>query len=299
MKQAILIAAYKNFDHLLEIINFFNDDVFEIYLHIDKKTKLPKSFVRKLNAAGNLKLLSRKYTVNWGGTNQLNCYLLLAEEAIKTKENVYFHLISGQDFPVKSITEFKKLFDNPIKHDYLENFELPREKWKNENGGFDRFLYYYFFDISYAHKFKKEILFLVKIQKKLSIKRSFPSKIKKYYGGSSWWSLTRDTLQYVIGYTKENPYLLKRMKYTLASDEIYFQTVIMNSAYAKNVINDNLRYIDWSPERIGKYNPSPALLDLSDFEKIKNSNKLFARKFDVPFSDDLKHAILNSRKVGN
>ncbi|WOD43419.1 beta-1,6-N-acetylglucosaminyltransferase [Hwangdonia lutea] len=296
MKQAILIAAYKNFDHLIEIIDFFNDDTFEIYLHIDKKTKLPKSVLGKLNTVSNLQLLSRRYIVNWGGTNQLNCYLLLAEEALKNRKNIYFHLISGQDYPVKSITEFKKLFENPQKHDYLENFELPRERWNNENGGFDRFLYYYFFDIFYSHKFKKAILFLVKIQKKLSIKRSFPKKIKTYYGGSSWWSLSKDTLQYVIDYTKENKYLLNRMKYTLASDELYFQTVIMNSVYAKNVINDNLRYIDWNPERIGKYSPSPAILDTSDFDKIISSNKLFARKFDVPFSDELKHAILKLQK---
>ena len=292
MKQAILIAAYKNFDHLMEIINFFNDDTFEIYLHIDKKTKLSNDVTKKLNTVNNLKFLSRKYIVNWGGINQLNCYLLLAEEALKNKENIYFHLISGQDLPVKNITEFKKLFDAPIKYDYLENFELPRKNWKNENGGFDRFAYYYFLDVFYAHKLTKWILLLAKVQKKLSIKRPFPSKIEKYHGGSSWWSLSKNTLQYVIDYTKETNYLLKRMKYTLASDEIYFQTVIMNSEYSKNVINDNLRYIDWDPKRVGEYNPSPALLDMSDLEKIKKSNKLFARKFDVPLSDDLKHVIL-------
>lgn len=296
MKQAILIAAYKNFDHLIDIINFFNDDAFGIYLHIDKKTKLPKNVIERLNRVNNLKFISRKYIVNWGGINQLNCYLLLAEEALKHKENIYFHLISGQDFPVKSINEFKNLFTTPIKYDYLENFQLPRKQWENENGGFDRFIYYYFLDVFYAHKLVKWVLILVKIQKKFSIKRPFPSKIKKYYGGSSWWSLSKNTLQYVIDYTKNNKYLLKRMKYTLASDEIYFQTVIMNSKHSKNVINDNLRYIDWNPERVGKYSPSPALLDIKDFEKIKNSNKLFARKFDVPFSDELKYKITEINK---
>lgn len=294
MKQAILIAAYKNFNHLFEIINFFKDDTFEIYLHIDKKTKLPNSVVEKLRTIKNLKFLSRRYTVNWGGVNQLNCYLLLAEEALKNNKNIYFHLISGQDFPIKNITQFKKLFGASEQYDYLENFAFPRINWENENGGFDRLSYYYFLDFFYAKKLYKWIMLLAKLQKKLSIKRPLPENIKQFYGGSSWWSLTKNTLQYAVDYTKANKYLFKRMRYTLASDEIYFQTVIMNSKYAKNVINDNLRYIDWSAERVGKYSPSPAILDISDFKKIESSNALFARKFDVPSSDELKHAILKT-----
>jgi len=81
------------------------------------------------------------------------------------------------------------------------------------------------------------------------------------------------------------------MKYTFCPEELYFQTVIMNSKYAKNVSNNNLRYIDWNPSRVGKDSTSPAILDLNDLEKIKNSNMLFARKFDTPNSDELKLAL--------
>ena len=44
MKQAILITAYKNFNHLIDLIDFFDDD-FEIFIHIDKKSILEKTTI--------------------------------------------------------------------------------------------------------------------------------------------------------------------------------------------------------------------------------------------------------------
>jgi hypothetical protein len=117
---------------------------------------------------------------------------------------------------------------------------------------------------------------LVKIQKKLRIKRKVPYNIfPKLYGGPTWWSLTRDSLQYVIDFTNTHRLSLKTMQFTFCSEEIYFQTVLLNSEHAKNIVNDCLRYIDWSSGR-GGY---PAFLDVTDYEKIKTSNNIFARKF--------------------
>lgn len=43
---------------------------------------------------------------------------------------------------------------------------------------------------------------------------------------------------------------------------------------------DYLHYVDWS-ERPGKPKNSPNTLVLGDYEKIKNSGYLMARKFDI------------------
>jgi hypothetical protein len=131
---------------------------------------------------------------------------------------------------------------------------------------------------------------LVRIQKKLKIKRSYPASFPKLYGGSTYWSLTRDTLQQVIDYTRIHPELLRRMKHTFCSEEIYFQTVIMHSPRSGNVVNDNLRYIDWVSERGGR----PAFLDASDFPDIRASNTIFARKLDLNNMIELKK-YLNSK----
>src|SRR5690606_14263674 len=142
----ILITAYKNFNQLIELINFFDGNSFAVYIHIDKKSKIDKETREQIISLPNVKLLSTRYKVNWGGLNHLRSYLHLANEALKNSEIRYFHLITGQDYPVKSITYFKKfLKDSEINGcDYIEYFEMPAKCWLN--GGMDRVEYFNFFD---------------------------------------------------------------------------------------------------------------------------------------------------------
>ncbi|PIQ21587.1 MAG: hypothetical protein COW65_08230, partial [Cytophagales bacterium CG18_big_fil_WC_8_21_14_2_50_42_9] len=66
---------------------------------------------------------------------------------------------------------------------------------------------------------------------------------------------------------------LKKFDFTHCADEIWLQTVIMNSGLS--IKNDYLRYVDW---RGGGW--SPKVLTVDDVPEILHSNCLFARKFD-------------------
>jgi hypothetical protein len=72
-------------------------------------------------------------------------------------------------------------------------------------------------------------------------------------------------------------------KYVDVPDELFFQTVIMNSPLCGSVVNDNLRYIDWKDPNAA----SPAILTTSDLESLTRSSKLFARKFDTTVDGDV------------
>ena len=122
MKQGILISAYKNFDHLIDIVSFF-DENFEIYIHIDKKSKVDGSIINTLHSFNIVKLISRKYLVNWGGLNHLKCILHLSEVALKSQELETFHLISGHDYPIKDISYFKDFFKTNKEKDFFSYFE--------------------------------------------------------------------------------------------------------------------------------------------------------------------------------
>jgi hypothetical protein len=63
-------------------------------------------------------------------------------------------------------------------------------------------------------------------------------------------------------------------RHVLIPDELFFQTIVMNSPLRDSVENENLRYLDWSRE------PAPAVLLESDLPALVSSHKLFARKFD-------------------
>lgn len=288
-KQAILITAYKNYNHLEEIIAFF-DENFEIYIHIDKKSKISKDELSLLLNNEIVKLVSQKYKVNWGSFNHLKSILYLSNEALKNNHNKYFHLISGHDYPTKSIEEFDYFIKNAEK-DHLDCFDMPFAGW-GINGGYDRLEYYNFFDLfNWKIDFQKKIIKkLLKWQKQIGFKRRISKDIPKMYGGSTWWSLSRISLEYVIEFSKNNPSFFKRLRYTFCPEEFYFQTVLINSKLKSKIVNSNLRYIDWS-NRNGN---NPSILDESDFHEIEVSKSFFARRFEYPVSMKLLQKIKNN-----
>lgn len=81
---------------------------------------------------------------------------------------------------------------------------------------------------------------------------------------------------------KKNPNFLKRFNYTWGSDEFYFQSILLNSKFKDNCVNDCLRYIIWD-------GGAPFNLKMKDYENIKNNinNNLFARKFDENIDNDI------------
>lgn len=286
MKQAILITAYKNYHHLEEIILCF-DANFELYIHIDKKSTISDIELTNLRKYDTVKLVEQKYKVNWGGFNHLKSILYLTEQALKNKENKYFHLITGHDFPIKNSTYFVEFFKEN-KAEYLEYYSIPK-MGHADNNNMDRIEYYNFFDLwDYKiHKGFQRIALAIRIQKRFGFKRSISAKMPKLHGGSTYWSLSKECLEYVMEFAKINKFVLNRFKYTLCAEEFYFQTVIMNSIFAEKVVNDNLRHIDW----VARNGNNPAVLDETDYEKLKKTNAVFARKFEYPQSTRLMNKI--------
>ncbi len=289
MKHAFLITAYKNIHHLKSIMEYFDDNC-TFYIHIDKKSIVTEKELNSLKASTQNLFVSRKFKTNWGGVNHLNCILLLLKEALLNKENEYIHLISGHDFPIKSPSYFTTFLNENKGRQFMEYFPLPNKIW--ENGGMDRLQYYNMYDfIDGKGKYQAYINKFINIQKKIGFKRQLKFNGINLYGGSTWWTLSYDCCKYVIDYSEKNSFFLKLFDYTFCAEEIFFQTVIMNSTFRKDVLNNNLRYIDWE-YRNGNI---PAVLDKSDILKLTESEHLFARRFEYPTSKSLIEKILTDR----
>lgn len=282
MRHAILIIAHRNFDHLLYLVDYFDGD-FDIYIHLDKKSKITPDELYRLRRANGVCGVYRKYSVRWGGYRFLKTILFLVAQVAARGGVDYAHLISGSDMPVRKLNEFKAFFSGRPVHEYLENFPLPTSRWTG--GGLNRIRYYHLHDYLDMHRpgnAKRQQAFL-RFQEKWHLRRKISEGLPRFYGGGNWWSLSWDCLAYVAEYTRKNRRLLRRLRFSFASDELYFQTVIMNSPFASRVIGHHLRYIDW---RFRNGN-MPANLDASDLERIMASPCLFARKVEFPVSAGL------------
>ena len=198
------------------------------------------------------------------------------------KQYQYYHLISGVDFPLKTQDEIHDFFDNNYPNSYV-NFD----KVANDTGDFlHRIEQYHFFqDIigrnsgsRFALLYKVESI-LLRIQKKFGIRRK---QYIKAYKGTHWFSITHNLAQYVISQEK---LIKKQFYYSIGADEVFLHSIIMNSPYVDDIINDSLREIDWD-------RGTPYIFRLEDTPMLLESPKLFARKFDSNIDKDVIEKII-------
>ena len=115
-----LIAAHKNQGQLLRLINHLKKD-FDIYVHIDKKSKLNLESFDNVNIYKSIK-------VYHGGVSQVAATLFLIREAFKNNYERYI-FISGQDVPLKTNKEIINFFDENKDKEFISF-----ENIKNNDG---------------------------------------------------------------------------------------------------------------------------------------------------------------------
>lgn len=285
MVHAFLVTVYKDEAQVCSLITQLLKYNSRVYLHIDKKTgALQKKLEAKYSGSKNVFLLANPVRVYWGGFSHLEAILALLKAAYAETESSRFHLLSGQDLPIRSKTEFDHFFRTNAHKEYITCFKLPDAQWAN--GGLDRIQHFHLNDIFNPKKFIYPRINgrLLRLQKWLGIKRKQPACISSWYGGGTWWSLSRKAVDEIFNFQEKHPGFIRRFKHTYCPEEIFFQTILSHSPLKDSIMPEDLRYIDWNVPG-GKF---PPVLDESYLEKIFKNEKFFARKFDSAIPENLR-----------
>jgi hypothetical protein len=88
--------------------------------------------------------------------------------------------------------------------------------------------------------------------------------------------LSHDAVRYISSFAEKKPEAVSFFKHVKMPDEIFVPTVLLNSPLRDTVVGQELHYIDWSHG-----GAHPKTLGSEDYDRIVESGKLFARKFDV------------------
>lgn len=275
-KNCILILAHKNHNQIMRLINHLKTD-FDLYVHIDKRNKLNIKSFDNVN-------VYKEFKTYHGGVSLVIATLFLIEEAYKNNYDRYI-FISGQDVPLKTNKEIINFFDTNKNKEYISYESINNSEAMYKEMSFR--LNSYNFGKLYRLIFHRNIREL--LSNFPLIKRTTPENI---YYGSQWWNLTNNAIKYILDYTKQNPNFLKRFNYTWGSDEFYFQSILLNSEFNNNCINDNLRYLIWG---VG----TPINFTIKDYDDIKNNinNNIFSRKFDENFDNDIINKLYKDLEV--
>jgi hypothetical protein len=282
MKHGLIVLAHDNIQELMDVLGQFGPG-FTAYVHLDRKARASEAELKALREMPMVRMVSRKYAVNWGGLNIVKAILHLTREALKDEGPSYFHTITGTDRIIVKPSEFKAFFERNKGKEYLLHFPLPTPYW--HHGGMDRLAYYDPLDLfDIRTKWGKRLRNMVlHFQQRTGISRDPGKDLPPLYGGSMSWSLSREVLEHVVDHLEKHPDYLNRFAHTFCPDEIALQTVIMNSPYASRVENNNLRFIDWDRKKAAQ----PYVLDLANWEAMCSSGMLLARKILSPYSDSL------------
>lgn len=289
--QAVVILAHKDVQQVVNLASKLNEK-FEVYIHFDKKINVDSQVLEKLKNMG-VKYYSEIY-VNWGGWSIGEAAVRMMKHCLKNPNIEYIHLISGQDWPIKNLDDIYQRFDGNNK------IYMSYEKAKSVTKSGENLIWWQKYYFNYDKVMRRTLFgkfyhrFLILFQKLLGI-----NKIKKLgidleiYTGANWVDLPRNAAEYSVKYLENHPNLLKMLQTGAFSDEFWLQTILCNSPLKECIVNKTLRHINWTK----KHGSRPAILDEEDYENIKNSDAIFARKFDKDISKELIQKIEDDSNI--
>ncbi len=275
MEKAYIILAHKNETQLKRLIHRLNDGMSSFFIHIDKNSALQDSKDAFKDLPKTQVVPSVK--TEWGNFGLVEA-TLNAMQAVKDSGKYFDRIIllSGQDYPIKSNEYINDFFKSSEHSVFMDHYTLPDfKKWAN--GGAYR-VNKYFFGLSTAEKYAAKTMNFLSTYIK-PMQRKLKTDMQHYYG-SQWWVIDGYTLDYILNFVRTKPEYVAFHKHTFAPDEIFFQTILMNTGNEElsgKILNDHVRFMRW-PDGSSAH---PEILIKDDLNNICTSKALFARKFDT------------------
>lgn len=260
MRIAYVVSAYKLPAQLERLLRRLRAPGTTFCVHVDRKTRAGVYAEMRARTADLDVVFLPRHVCHWGGFGHVRATL-------KGLDHLYRHevpfdyvvLLTGQDYPLVSPAHVGRTLAEAGGRSFMTHWPLPHATW-DDRGGLGRVEDWHLVTYRRAHV-------------ALPLRRHLPLGLAPF-GGAPYWCLSRAAVDFVQGFVQENAAVVRFFEHVYIPDELFFQTILMNSPLRDTVEDENLRYIDWSRE------PAPAVLTRHDLDPAFASGKLFARKFD-------------------
>lgn len=264
MKHAYLIIAHNEFEHLQRLVSALDDEHNDIFVHIDRKVRrLPELHASK----SKLTILDRRIDVRWSTRSQIRVEYALFEAATSKGTYEYYHLISGTHFPLKRQDDIHRWFDTAGGRSVLQSGDHTEADTRFK-------LEHYHFFLRWIQSRNRVLARLSNILWRSSlfiqkgiIKRKYSPLTVKYH---NWVSLSHSDVMELL---KLKDQIMRRMRYTFCGDEFFVPTAL-REAGKEFISTDQLLFADFSMT-------GPVVLRETDFNRLKESGCMFARKFSI------------------
>jgi hypothetical protein len=259
-----------------------------------------------LAGIGNLHLLPHR-PIAWGMFSWIDAVLRAIRWTLENVEFDWLVLLSGQDYPIRPVSEIERFLATTEYDGFLRGFPLQS---RPETAGEDlqRFLYRYYRIPTPSRLLRRATRSraagrgatvarrLRDAQPLLSVKggpsgmyfgvRRFRTPFTddfQWYRGSAWFTLSSKSVGIVDHFAMTNPRFMRYFRRMWGADESFVPTILLNEP-GLHLCLDHLRYVRFrggrQPAWSAAYAPS-VTLTIQDAPDILSSGKHFARKFDA------------------
>jgi hypothetical protein len=266
LKISYIIQAHQYPQQFNRLIRSLTHPSAEFYIHIDKKVDIAP-FQDSINS-DHVHFIPQRLNVHWAEFSQVEATINLFK-ALEDNDDQYVVNLSGVDYPIKSNDYILDFFTANNQLIYLEYSYFGPDCADERISRYQR---YHFF-LPLFNRFPKMRKFIRRSVKVLPI-RKLPNNLTAYTG-SDWWNLPYKAVRYILNYIDQNQEVVQYFRYTHHSIETFFHTILLNSDLKDQIINDNLRFIDWSGS-----SSHPNIITSDYYDRLAKSPALFARKFD-------------------
>jgi hypothetical protein len=272
VRVAYLILAHRAPGQLKRLVDRLRGPDVHIVLHVDANTSGSdwESLSHELDSPDIS--WAPRVACRWGDFTLVDATL----NCISTLSNLdsYFDfvvLLSGQDYPIKPRHFVSEFLESRRGECLMFIYPFPFPHWAH--GGYHRLPTW---RIPFPGK----------------PRRIFPPQLLGYrhkkvpfgyhpYGGSQWWCLPGNAVEYIRDFVQARPEFVEYYRGAGIPDEMFFHTILGNSHFNVEMGENNITYMKWNG------GPNPATLTVHDLDEMKDSECLFARKFDMDTAPEL------------
>lgn len=224
---ALMVLAHGAPRSLEAMAAAFADRAVRMYVHLDRKVDLD-AYSGGRSWPANLAFINDRRAVYWGGFSMIEATEALAREALQDARHAAFALVSDDTLPlVAPDVVLSELRARPDRIDV----GLSRR-----NPPFLRRYTDWFFmdsgatsarpiDIGQRHVDRATLDAMARLAR-LQARGKYP--FAEVWGGSQWWSLSRQDLEFALSELATNVWLRESFEFSAVPDELAFQTIYAN-----------------------------------------------------------------------
>ncbi len=260
-KIAYFLLVHRYPEQFKRLFKAIHDPANAYLIHVDQNSgpALQADIAAFLADYPNAAMLESRRAL-WGGYSLVDAELRGMERLLEMGEDWEFFVnLSGQDFPLVSQARIRGFLGENRGREFIR--VLDQAQMRPDTMG--RVL---------KHVVELKDRIVDSLATRLFLDGATP------YIGNQWKIVSRRFCRFVCHDPSVDRYKAF-YRNTFIADEGFFQTVMMNTAEHGEIVNDDLRMIDWVPE--GDIKLRPRTFRTEDADALTQSPALFARKFDA------------------